>query len=79
MINGRSQAVRLLAAFKFETREVFIHEDPKTGDVILSRKPTTWEGLFMALAGANAPQDFLCEADRAQGIDGRDPLEGWRA
>jgi len=78
-INGRSQAVRLPAAFRFETKEVFIRQDPKTGDVILSRKPTTWEGFFTALEGANVPQDFLSEADRAQGTDGRDPLEGWRA
>ncbi|MDP3612810.1 MAG: AbrB/MazE/SpoVT family DNA-binding domain-containing protein, partial [Rubrivivax sp.] len=40
--NGRSQAVRLPAAFRFDTKEVFIRQDPKTGDVILSRKPTTW-------------------------------------
>ena len=39
--NGRSQAVRLPAAFRFDTKEVFIRQDPKTGDVILSRKPTT--------------------------------------
>jgi len=78
-INGRSQAVRLPAAFRFETKEVFIRRDPKTGDVILSRKPTTWEGFFTALEGANVPQDFLSDADRAQGTDGRDPLEGWRA
>jgi enoyl-CoA hydratase/carnithine racemase len=38
--NGRSQAVRLPAAFRFDTKEVFIRQDPKTGDVILSRKPT---------------------------------------
>jgi antitoxin VapB len=75
-INGRSQAVRLPAAFRFETKEVFIRRDPKTGDVILSRKPTTWEGFFTALEGANVPQDFLSDADRAQGTDGRDPLEG---
>jgi len=37
--NGRSQAVRLPAAFRFDTKEVFIRHDPKTGDVILSRKP----------------------------------------
>ena len=78
-INGRSQAVRLPAAFRFETKEVFIRRDPKTGDVILSRKPTTWEGFFTALEGANVPQDFLSDADRAQGTNGRDPLEGWRA
>jgi len=41
-MNGLSQAVRLPAAFRFDTNEVFIRKDPETGDVILSRKPTTW-------------------------------------
>lgn len=77
--NGRSQAVRLPAAFRFDTKEVFIRQDPKTGDVILSRKPTTWDGFFAVLEGTNVPHDFLSDADRAQGTDGRDPLEGWRA
>ena len=77
-INGRSQAVRLPAAFRFDTKEVFIRQDPKTGDVILSRKPTTWDGFFAALQVAAVPQDFLNEAERAQGGDDRDPLEGWR-
>jgi hypothetical protein len=27
---------------------------------------------------AGVPQDFLNEAERAQGSDDRDPLEGWR-
>jgi antitoxin VapB len=36
-INGRSQAVRLPVAYRFDTKEVFIRQDPKTGDVILSR------------------------------------------
>jgi len=31
--NGRSQAVRLPAAFRFDTSEVFIRQDPATGDV----------------------------------------------
>ncbi len=35
--NGRSQAVRLPAAFRFDTKEVFIRQDEETGDVILSR------------------------------------------
>jgi antitoxin VapB len=76
--NGRSQAVRLPAAFRFDTKEVFIRQDPKTGDVILSRKPTTWEGFFTALQGVVVPQDFLSEAERAQGSHDRDPLQGWR-
>ena len=77
-INGRSQAVRLPAAFRFDTKEVFIRQDPKTGDVILSRKPTTWDGFFAALQAAAVPQDFLNEEERAQSSDDRDPLEGWR-
>jgi len=39
--NGRSQAVRLPAAYRFDTKEVFIRRDPETGDVILSRKPAS--------------------------------------
>jgi antitoxin VapB len=41
--NGRSQAVRLPTAFRFDTREVYIRQDPETGDVILSRKPADWK------------------------------------
>ena len=76
--NGRSQAVRLPAAFRFDTKEVFIRRDEKTGDVILSRKPTTWDGFFAALKGADVPHDFLNEAERAQRPHDRDPLEWWR-
>ena len=76
--NGRSQAVRLPAAFRFDTKEVFIRQDPKTGDVILSRKPTTWDGFFAALQATDVPEDFLCAAERAQGLHDRDPLEDWR-
>ena len=35
--NGRSQAVRLPHDFRFEGTEVYIRQDPTTGDVILSR------------------------------------------
>ena len=81
--NGRSQAVRLPAAFRFDTKEVFIRQDPMTGDVILSRKPTTWDGFFTALQAVEVPQDFLSEGERAQGSQDRDPLDGcseeWRA
>jgi antitoxin VapB len=74
-VHGRHQAVRLPAAFRFDTQEVFIRRDPKTGDVILSRKPATWEGFFTALRAADVPQDFLNEAERAEGGHNRDPLE----
>lgn len=75
-INGRSQAVRLPAAFRFDTNEVFVRQDPETGDVILSRRPASWDGFFKALQGADVPPDFLDEKDRNQGVQDRDPLEG---
>ena len=37
--NGRSQAVRLPADFRFPGSEVYVRPDPETGDVILSRRP----------------------------------------
>jgi antitoxin VapB len=76
-INGRSQAVRLPAAYRFAEKEVFIRQDPETGDVILSRKPATWEDFFAALKGANVPANFLDAAERNQGTQDRDPFSGW--
>ena len=76
--NGRSQAVRLPAAFRFDGQEVFIRQDPETGDVILSRKPPDWDDFFTALKGANVPVDFVNKTERNQGLQDRDPFEGWR-
>jgi antitoxin VapB len=61
--NGRSQAVRLPADFRFEGDEVFIHKDPATGDVILSRRPGSWESFFELRRRANVPEDFLSDRD----------------
>ena len=77
--NGRSQAVRLPAAYRFETKEVFIRRDPETGDVILSRKPASWDDFFAALKGADVPADFLDQTERGQEPHERDPFEPWRA
>jgi len=63
--NGRSQAVRLPAAFRFDTEEVFIDRNPRTGDVILSRKPADWREVFAALDQAGVPEDFLADRDRS--------------
>ncbi len=76
-INGRSQAVRLPAAYRFDTKEVFVRQDPETGDVILSRKPETWDGFFDVLKVANVSNDFLDEKERNQGTQDRDPFKGW--
>lgn len=57
--NGRSQAVRLPAMYRFDTKEVFIRQDPISGDVILSRKPDDWHSFFKSLEGDAVPVDFL--------------------
>jgi antitoxin VapB len=75
--NGRSQAVRLPAAYRFNTKEVFIHKDLETGDVILSSKPADWDDFFKALKAADVPNNFLDEKDRDQGTQDRDPFEGY--
>lgn len=76
-MNGRSQAVRLPLAFRFDTNEVFIRQDPETGDLILSRKPESLDRFFAALEGVAVPPDFLTPSDRNQGTQDRDPFEGW--
>ena len=71
---GRSQAVRLPLEFRFDVPEVFIRRDPASGDVVLSRRPTDWQGLLDAVA-QNKDDDFLIE--RRQDQPRRDPFEGW--
>ena len=75
-MNGRSQAIRLPAAFRFQEKEVFIRQDAVTGDLILSRKPENWDGFFLALKDADIPADFLSPEDRKQTLQNRDPLDG---
>lgn len=60
-LNGRSQAVRLPAEYRFEGAEVYIRRDPGNGDVILSRRPESWEGFFELMRTIEVPDDFLTE------------------
>jgi len=62
-MNGRSQAVRLPADFRFDGDEVFIEKDPITGDVILSSKPQDWDDLFSLIQNESAPDNFLNEKE----------------
>lgn len=75
-ITGRSQAVRLPLEFRFDVAEVFIRRDALTGDVVLSRKPSDWQGLLDAVA-QNKDHDVLIERRPAR--PRRDPFEGWEA
>ncbi len=72
--NGRSQAVRLPMAFRFDTTEVFIRQDPASGDVILSKKPADWDGFLQLLPTLSVDDDFLSLQERQQVPSERDPF-----
>jgi len=64
--NGRSQAVRIPAKYRFTTGEVYIRQDKQTGDVILSQSPRGLKELFEAFDAVGFPQDFLDDRDQGQ-------------
>ena len=72
--NGRSQAVRLPAEFRFPGTEVAIRRDEVTGEVILT--PTApssdWSEFFKRAESIEFPDDFL-ERDLQPATE-RDPL-----
>jgi antitoxin VapB len=62
-MNGRSQAVRLPVNYRFDCDEVYIRKDLETGDVIISKKPGSWDDFFKMLEGIEVPEDFMKERD----------------
>lgn len=63
-MSGRSQAVRLPKAFRFDCDEVYIRRDAVTGNIILSKKPTTWDDFFALLDELepnDIPENFLTD------------------
>lgn len=60
-MNGRSQAVRLPAEFRFEGQEVYIRRDPLSGDVILSTRRgwRSWDEFLAGQDPSAVPEDFL--------------------
>ena len=63
--NGRSQAVRLPAEYRFQSSEVYIRRDPASGDVILSRRPESWQDFFELMKTIDVPSDFLADRQDA--------------
>ena len=55
--NGRSQAVRLPAEFRFAGNEVFIERQGER--VVLSPKPAGWDDFFARKRAV--PDDFLAQ------------------
>ena len=68
-MNGRSQAVRLPLELRFEGDEVYIRQDPETGDVILSRKPGNWQDFFEQVKTGDVPEDFMKDRDNTLPVD----------
>lgn len=62
--NGRSQAVRIPAEYRFRTEEVYLERDPSTGALILSEKPLhpAIDEVFAALDAAGSA-DFELQRD----------------
>lgn len=62
--NGRSQAVRIPAEFRFKSDQVFIERNEQTGVITLSEKPLhlTAAELF-ARFDAEGPFDFDLDRD----------------
>jgi len=58
-MNGRSQAVRLPAEYRFEGKEVYVRRDEATGDVILSARPQGWDDFFALAERLGVPADFM--------------------
>jgi antitoxin VapB len=79
-INGRSQAVRLPAAYRFDVKQVFIRQDAESGDVILSRRPTTWDDFFAATRRAEdgRPPSVPGAEQHTRNSEERDPFVGWQ-
>lgn len=62
--NGRSQAVRIPAQYRFKSDEVYIRHNPVTGELTLSERPPrpSLEEIFAELDAAGAA-NFVIERD----------------
>jgi antitoxin VapB len=61
--------------YRFDGKEVYIRRDAATGDVILSRRPESWDDFFALDTTMAVPADFMSETDRNQGAHPGDPFE----
>jgi len=68
--NGRSQAVRIPAEYRFKTAQVYVKRDPATGALILSEKPLrpSLDLVFAALDAASAA-DFELDRDLSSAVE----------
>ena len=62
-MTGKSQAVRLPKAFRFQGGEVYIRRDQDTGEVVLSAKQNSWETFFQLADSVAIPADFMANRE----------------
>lgn len=70
--NGRSQAVRIPAAFRFPGTEVAIRRDETTGEVILSPRAgqtSSWQEFFDLVDKLGVPEDFMADRELQMPVD----------
>ncbi len=65
-MTGRSQAVRIPAAYRFTTDEVYIRRDAETGEIVLSpvKPKRSWAEIFKMLDEIGPVEDFLDDRDQ---------------
>jgi len=71
-MNGRSQAVRLPAAYRFPGRSVWVKK--WRGTVVLLSNDDPWRPLIESVGGAGS--EFLRERESTARVDMRPDLEG---
>ena len=64
-MTGRSQAVRLPKEFRFPGTTVDIRRNPRTGEVVLSARPDSWDEFFALADATDVPPDFMADRDRS--------------
>lgn len=73
-VEGKRQIVRLPEGYRLDGNEIYVRKDERSGDLILSRRPLSWEEFFAEDVRDIVPEDFMSAEDRAQGVHDRDPF-----
>lgn len=62
-MSGRSQAVRIPAAYRFASEEVFIRRDPRSGAITLSERPQRMplKEIFAMIDAAGGAEELLLD------------------
>jgi antitoxin VapB len=64
-MSGRSQAVRIPAEYRFQSSEVYIRRDARSGEITLSERPQRrpLQEIFAMLDAAGGADELLLERD----------------